>query len=234
MTSLKVLQYNTDNLRHGWDYFSKNLDKSDIAVLQRFPINRKSELMELMSGCRAYMVESCPPLEMGLAIARNRHAPAFSGVESITLPSAQHVIAIGDSWQGCTALKTVISGVNVISFLPCYKTEGTEFPLQEADTKSDVRFLLEKFKDSPTIIMGDFHYDPHTEWVNHTLDTYKFKSYLDKFKTFKSHDDNLHINLDKCISNIDIELTNVYVDDNVEGIGHRAITYTLNFNHQAT
>lgn len=229
MTSLKILQYNTDNLRHGWDYFTKNLEKSDVAVLQRFPKDKKAALMELMSGCRAYMVESCPPLNMGLAIARNRHAPTFSGVESITLPSAQHVMALGDSWQGCTALKTVISGVNIVSFLPCYPTVGTEFPLQEQDTKSDVRFLLEKFKDVPTIIMGDFHNDPGCQWINHTLDTYKFKSYLDKFKTFKT--DETYINLDKCISNVKIELKNVMVDDSVDDIGHRAITYTLDLDH---
>jgi hypothetical protein len=229
MTSLKILQYNTDNLRHGWEYFKRNVEKADIAVLQRFPKNKKSALMEIMSGCRSYMVESCPPLEMGLAIARNRHAPAFSGVESITLPSAQHVMAIGDSWQGCTALKTVISGVNIISFLPCYKTEGNEFPLSEGDTKIDVRFLLDKFKDTPTIIMGDFHVSPQCEWLTLTLETYNFKSYLDKYKTFRGHDGETYFNLDKCISNIDIELTDVRVDDVQDAPGHQAITYTLSY-----
>ena len=226
MTSLKILQYNTDNLRHGWEYFKKNLDKADLAVLQRFPRKQKGELMNLMSECRAYMVESCPPEDLCLAIARNKNCSSFSSVESITLPSAQHVMALGDKSQGCTALKVVIAGVNIVSFLPCYQTEGGEFPISFGDTKMDIKFLLEKFKDEPTIIIGDFHVDPTVDVINSLIETNGFKSYLDKYKTFRNNGN--FFNLDKCISNIDISLSDVRVDDVEDSVGHMAITYTLN------
>ena len=164
MTSLKILQYNTDNLRHGWDYFKEQIKDADLAVLQRFPRAKRQELMDLMQGCRAYMLESCPPGNLCLAIARSNNAPSFSGTESITLPSAQHVIALGDEWQGCTALKTVMSGVNIVSFLPCYATEVGEYPLTETDTLTDIKHIIHKFKDEPTIIMGDFHIEGACVW----------------------------------------------------------------------
>ena len=228
MTSLKILQYNTDNLRHGWEYFTEHLAKADIAVLQRFPKQKKPILVELMSGCRAYMVESCPPLDLGLVIARNRHAPSFSGVESITLPNAQHVMAVGDAWQGCTALKTVVSGVNIVSFLPCYQTEGDEYPISFSQTRQDIKFLLEKFKDEPTVIMGDFHCPPNTAMVDDIIENNGFKSYLDKYATFRKVGTDQFFNLDKCISNTDISLSDVKVHDVEDGVGHMAITYTLN------
>ena len=228
MTSLKILQYNTDNLRHGWDYFKNNLDKADLAVLQRFPRSRKGELMSLMTDCRAYMVESCPPLDLCLAIARNKNCSSFSSVESVTLPSAQHVMALGDMMQGCTALKVLIGGVNIVSFLPCYQTFGTEFDISVGDTKSDIKFLLEKFKDEPTVIMGDFHSDPKEDNINSVLKINGFKSYLDKYNTFRKHGTGEFFNLDKCISNIDISLSDVKVDDVTDSVGHMAITYTLN------
>lgn len=230
MTSLKILQYNTDDLRHGWDYFKKNLDKADLAVLQRFPRKQKGELMSLMTECRAYMVESCPPEDLCLAIARNRHCSSFSGVESITLPSAQHVMALGDKFQGCTALKVVIAGVNIISFLPCYQTSGTEFDISFGDTKMDIKFLLEKFKDEPTIIMGDFHVSPDVSVINEVIASNGFKSYLDRYNTFRKHGTDEFFNLDKCISNIDISLSDVKVDDVEDSFGHMAITYTLTVN----
>jgi hypothetical protein len=230
MTSLKILQYNTDNLRHGWEYFKRNVEKADIAVLQRFPRAKKGELMELMSGCRSYMVESCPPLDLCLGIARNRHAPNFSGVESITLPSAQHVMALEDPFQGCTALKTIINGVNLVSFLPCYKTEGGEFPISFVETKADIKFLLERFKDEPTIIMGDFHVDPSIDNINHIIKSHGFTSYLDNVRTFRKHGTDEFFNLDKCISNVDIEISGVSVDDVSDSVGHMAITYNLQIN----
>jgi hypothetical protein len=228
MTTLKILQYNTDNLRHGWEYFTEHLAKADIAVLQRFPKQYKPKLVELMSGCRSYMVESCPPLDMGLVIARNRHAPSFSGIESITLPSAQHVMAVGDPWQGCTALKTVLSGVNIVSFLPCYQTEGDEYPISFGQTRQDIKFLLEKFKDEPTIIMGDFHCPPNTETVDDIIERNGFTSHLDSHKTFRKANSDEFFNLDKCISNIEIYLTEVKVHDVPNSVGHMAINYTLN------
>ena len=230
MTSLKILQYNTDNLRHGWEYFTKHLANADIAVLQRFPKQKKPLLVELMSGCRAYMVESCPPLDLGLVIARNRHAPFFSGTESITLPNAQHVMALGDARQGCTALKSVVSGVNIISFLPCYQTEGEEFPISFSQTRQDIKFLLEKFKDEPTIIMGDFHCPPNTDTVDDIIERNGFTSHLDRYATFRHPTTGEFFNLDKCISNIDITLSEVKVHDVEDSVGHMAISYKLTYN----
>jgi len=226
MTSFKILQYNTDNLRHGWDYFAKNLNKADLAVLQRFPRNKKSSLYEVMDDCRSYMVESCPPNELCLAIARNNNVSNFSGVEAITLPSAMHVIALGEPSQGCTALKTVIDGVNFVSFLPCYSTENEEYPISESETKSDIKFLLDRFEKEPTIIMGDFHFSPDEYTVNDIIKRKGFVSHLDNVNTFIGN--NLtFFNLDKCISNIDIKLSNIQVDKVEDQIGHMAITYTL-------
>lgn len=228
MTSLKILQYNTDNLRHGWDYFKQNIEDADLAVLQRFPRVRRQELMELMSGCRAYMLESCPPGDMCLAIARSKGAPTFTGTESITLPSAQHVIALEDQWQGCTALKTIMSGINIISFLPCFSTNGGEYPLTETDTLADVKFLIHKFKNEPTIIIGDIHLSGSDERVKAILDANGFKSYLNSKPTFRSHDKETFFNLDVFISNVpNINLTNIKVADVENGVGHMAIRYTL-------
>ena len=227
MTSLKVLQYNTDNLRHGWDYFKEQIKDADLAVLQRFPRAKRQELMDLMQGCRAYMLESCPPGNLCLAIARSNNAPSFSGTESITLPSAQHVIALGDEWQGCTALKTVMSGVNIVSFLPCYATEVGEYPLTETDTLTDIKHIIHKFKDEPTIIMGDFHIHSSDERVKAILETNGFKSYIDSTATFRGHDGESFFNLDKVISNINIDVTSVKVSDVTDGVGHMAIRYTL-------
>lgn len=226
MTSYKILQYNTDNLRHGWEYFTKNLAKADLALLQRFPRSRKGSLFDLMDNCRSYMVESCPPHDLCLVVARNNNVSKFSGVESITLPSAMHVMALGEPSQGCTALKTVISGVNFISFLPCYSSPEGEYPISESETKTDIKFLLDRFENEPTIIFGDFHFSPHEHTVNDIIKRKGFKSHLDDVNTFNGH--NLSFfNLDKCVSNIDIKLTDIAVDK-VEGVvGHMAITYTL-------
>lgn len=229
MTSLKILQYNTDNLRHGWDYFKKNLDHADVAILQRFPKSKRPDLCDAIDG-KVFMVESCPPHDLCLAIARTRHAPQFSGTESITLPSAQHVIAIEDAWQGCTALKTIISGVNIISFMPCFENASGEFPVAFSDTKSDIRFLLEKFKDKPTIIMGDFHVDAYNDDINGLIERSGFTSHLNRAKTFRNRADQNLFNLDKCISNVPVNIVNLKVDELEDSVGHHAITYTLEFN----
>ena len=229
MTSLKILQYNTDDLRHGWDYFKKNLDNVDIAALQRFPKSKRPDLCDALDG-KVFMVESCPPRNLCVVVARSRNAPQFSGTESITLPSAQHVMALEDAWQGCTALKTTISGVNIVSFLPCFEFDSGEYPITFGHSKSDIRFILDKFKDEPTIIMGDFHVDAYNEDINSMIGRYGFTSHLNRAKTFRSKVDGELFNLDKCISNIPINITNLKVDETEDGVGHHDITYTLEYN----
>lgn len=230
MNSLKILQYNTDDLRHGWDYFKKQVENVDLALLQRFPRNKKGELMNLMDGCRSYMVESCPPEDLCLSIARNSNCSSFGGVESITLPSAQHVMALGDKFQGCTALKVVINNVNFISFLPCYQSSGGEFPISFIETKTDIKFLLDMFKDKPTVIVGDFHVDPSVYVITDMIASFGFTSHLDNYKTFRKQGTDEFFNLDKCISNIDISLSDINVADVPTSHGHMAITYTLKIN----
>jgi hypothetical protein len=228
MTSLKILQYNTDNLRHGWDYFVKNTTDVDYVILQRFPKNKRIGLCELLDNGKVFMVESSPPNNLCLAIGRHNSATQFSGTESITLPSAQHVMALDDEWQGCTALKTVVSGINLVSFLPCFEAQGGEYPIVFSETKSDILFLLNKFKDEPTVIMGDFHVDNTDSRINHLIKNAGFTSYLDNYKTFRSTSgDGDFFNLDKCISNIPIKLANVRISDVEDGMGHMAIRYTL-------
>ena len=141
-------------------------------------------------------------------------------------------MAVGDRFQGCTALKVVLGSVNVISFLPCYQTEGGEFPISFAETKADVKYLLEMFKDEPTVIIGDFHADPNCNMINDVIKINGFKSYLDKHNTFRKSGTDEFFNLDKCISNIDITLSGISVDDVSDGHGHMAITYTLHINNR--
>ena len=83
------------------------------------------------------------------------------------------------------------------------------------------------FKDKPTIIMGDFHVDPTVGTINEVITLNGFKSHLDKHKTFRKHGTDEFFNLDKCISNIDISLSDIKVDDVEDSVGHMAITYTL-------
>ena len=120
--------------------------------------------------------------------------------------------------------------MNIISFLPCYQTEGEEFPISFSQTRQDIKFLLEKFKDKPTIIMGDFHCPPKTDTIDDIIERNGFKSYLDKYPTFRKVGTDQFFNLDKCISNTDISLSDVKVHDVADGVGHMAITYTLNIN----
>lgn len=223
MTTYRVLQCNTDNLRHGWDYLKSKVSNSDLILLQRFPKEKRPELCESMDG-KVFMLESCPPHNLCLALGKTRGGPVFSGTESITLPSVQHVMAISDAWQGCTALKTVISDYNVITFLPCYQTDG-EYPITNLERMGDIEFLLEQFKDKPTVIAGDFHVSTDDERTNKLLEKHGFKSYLDEHNTFAASGKTF--NLDKLISNVDIGVENVIVYEKDVERGHFAITYDL-------
>lgn len=231
MTKLKVLQCNTDNLRHGWEYLSPKVTSVDLLFLQRFPKEKRPELCDAIDG-RVFMVQCCPPHDLCLAIGRSRHAPSFSSTETIVLPSAAHVMNMDDSFQGCTALKTSMGVTNVISFMPCYPISGVEYPITDTDRITDIAFLLEKFKDEPTIIAGDFHVDNTCETTNELLSKYGFKSYLDEYETFYTGNDN-YINLDKLVSNIDISISDVNVHKVSTDRGHFAISYELEFDKKA-
>ena len=226
MKTLRILQCNTDNLRHGWDYLDKLLNTSDIALLQRFPRDMNPKLCDSMTGGRTILISSLPPSgNLCIAIARRRSSSSFTGTEEISLPSKQHVIAEGDEWQGCMALRATISNIDYISFLPCYPTVG-EFPITDDVRLKDIEFILEKSKNTPTIIAGDFHVDEKCEKTNALIKKYGFKSYLDNHATFTQGDRDF--NLDKLISNVDISIENVIVYKEDVERGHHAIMYDLN------
>lgn len=227
---MRILQCNTDNLRHGWDYLDKLLQSSDIAILQRYPKDMNPELCDSMDNGRAVMANTMPPVgKLAVAIARRKGVTSFSGSEEIKLPSYQHVIAEGDHWLGCVALRVRYNDINIISFLPCYPTVG-EFPVTDEERLKDIDYILSLHKDEPTIIAGDFHVDEKCKKTNELLDKYDFTSYLDKYKTFTKSDGDI-INLDKLVSNINMKVNDVEVhvkkfDDKIKQ-GHHAITYEI-------
>lgn len=227
--TIRILQCNTDNLRYGVDYITKLLPKADLLFLQRFPKEYKEKLTEA-SGHRVFMLESCPKGNLCLAIAKTTGLITFIDTEAIVLPSHDAVLESKDEWQGCTALRTVINGVNFINFLPAYelKNENGECAISDFYRKSDIDFLLKKFKDEPTVIIGDFHVKPNADSTNALLQKFEFTSFIDDAKSFKPCKDKETFNLDKCISNIDITVDNVEVYDTVyTERGHYAISYNL-------
>lgn len=146
------------------------------------------------------------------------------------LPSRQLVQAIGDKWQGCTALKgTYNSQVTLVSVLPCFPANVGEYPVTMEDSLKDIDYLLSNLKDSKTIIAGDLHWTPEISEVNRLIEKHGFKSYLDGHKTFKNGSGQ-YINLDKLIANFDIEISDVkvYTDDSITQ-GHFPITYTVSW-----
>jgi len=232
MHSLRILQYNTDNLRWGWEYLESVVKDSDIFLLQRFPKDKKSDLEDLLDG-RTFMVESTPTVgDLCVVIGKSRRVSSFYGTESIPLPSAQHVMINGDAFQGCTALKTSTSGVNIVSALPCYSQSGGEFPISEMDRKTDIEHLLKECSDKPTIIAGDFHKHPDCESTNTLIEKYGFVSHLDEYNTWHVPGEEQK-NLDKLITNFDVDISDVIVyDDKIKNKkiqGHIAISYTLTY-----
>ena len=233
MKPLRILQCNTDNLRHGWKYLENLLQTSDIAILQRYPKDMNPELCDSMESGRAVMANTMPPVgKLAVAIARRKGVTPFIGAEEIKLPSFQHVIAEGNDWLGCVALRVKHNDINIISFLPCYPTVG-EFPVTDDERLKDIEFILNLYKDEPTIIAGDFHVDEKCKKTNELLKKYDFTSYLDKHKTFTQPSGEL-INLDKLVSNINMKVSNIEThvkkfDGDIKQ-GHHAITYEIEIN----
>ena len=59
---------------------------------------------------------------MSLAIGRADGLSSVGGVETINLPS-QLVQAVGNEWQGCTALKGLYNNIRLVSALPCFQNQ---------------------------------------------------------------------------------------------------------------
>jgi len=231
MTTYKFLQYNTDSLRLGWDVLERQVEKADIILLQRFPKEEQKKLCNIID--RVFITDSVGPNQLSLVIGKTEKVSSIGSLETITLPSQQLITAIANPWQGCTALKGVIGSVNIISVLPCFPEITGEYPVLQEDSIKDVKFLLEKYKDSETIIAGDFHMAPNKE-MDDMLKEYGFTSYLDNYDTFKSREGMM--NLDRLISNFDIDISDIIVhntDIDIEQ-GHFPISYTLNWDTAKT
>ena len=145
MISYKFLQYNTDNLRLGWSILEKLAGSSDFLLLQRFPKDKQKELCNITG--KAFLTESVMHKNMSLAIGRAEGLSSVGGVETINLPSSQLVQAVGNEWQGCTALRGMYNNIRLVSVLPCFPEPMGEFPITKEDNEKDIQFLLEKFKD---------------------------------------------------------------------------------------
>ena len=230
MTSYKFLQYNTDALRLGWDTLEKASSGVDFLLLQRFPKEKQKELCNIIG--KAFLTESINPDGWCLAIGRADGLSSVGCIETIQLPSTQLIQAIGDPWQGCSALKGIYNGINLVSFLPCFPESVGEYPVTKADNENDIESLLSTLADTPSIIAGDFHFSPSDKNINDLLEKYGFKSYLDGHKTFKNPSGHM-INLDKLVSNFEIEVSDIVVHtENMDKIaqGHFPITYTISWN----
>lgn len=230
MTSYKFLQYNTDALRLGWDTLEKASSGVDFLLLQRFPKEKQKELCNIIG--KAFLTESINPDGWCLAIGRADGLSSVGCIETIQLPSTQLIQAIGDPWQGCSALKGIYNGINLVSFLPCFPENVGEYPVTKADNENDIESLLSTLADTPSIIAGDFHFSPSDKNINDLLEKYGFKSYLDGHKTFKNPSGHM-INLDKLVSNFEIEVSDIVVHtENMDKIaqGHFPITYTISWN----
>lgn len=230
MTSYKFLQYNTDALRLGWDTLEKASSGVDFLLLQRFPKEKQKELCNITG--KAFLTESINPDGWCLAIGRADGLSSVGCIETIQLPSTQLIQAVGDPWQGCSALKGIYNGINLVSFLPCFPENVGEYPVTKADNENDIESLLSTLADTPSIIAGDFHFSPSDKNINDLLEKYGFKSYLDGHKTFKNPSGHM-INLDKLVSNFEIEVSDIVVHtENMDKIaqGHFPITYTISWN----
>lgn len=230
MITLNVLQYNTDNLRHGWEYFSRNADNKDLFLLQRFPGSKYKELCNIVEG-RFYIENSVPGFgDLSLSIGRKRDSCTLQGVDTIVLPNKQHCCAVEDYWQGTIAMKTtIVGGVGLVNILPCFANESGEFPISKSQTLQDIEFVLEKCESTPHIIVGDFHLSPNDEELSALLEKYKFRSLLDNIGTFYNKTNEDPFNLDRFITNSDVvSISDISVDHDVKDKnGHLAISYNL-------
>ena len=221
-----------DGMKWGIDYFRNAAKNADVFLLQRVPMEAKKDI-ESIIGCRLFFLESTPGVgNLCVAMGKNHTNQPFSKMKSITLPSYEKVVEISETSQGCTALRAQFKGANIITFLPCYPQDNSPITINDLDRKSDIEFLLNLYKDRPTIIAGDFHTSPHDKTTEFLLHKYDFKSYLDEYNTYVKPNKS-PFNLDKLVSNIDIDISDVIVyDKDIDNSmrGHLAISYSLEYN----
>ena len=240
MYSIKILQYNMDAMARGIDYFAAAGKDTDIFLVQRVPMEKKKEIDNVIN-CRLFLLESTPGVgNLCVAMGKNHVGHPFSKMKSVLLPSYDKVIANGENnkSQGCTALRAQFDNVNIITFLPCYPQDNNDNNsalINDLDRRTDIEFLLNLYKDRPTIIAGDFHTSPGSpedKTTEFLLQKYNYKSYLDEYNTYIKPNQS-PFNLDKLISNIDVDISDVIVyNENINNNmrGHLAISYRLKYN----
>ena len=221
-------------MRHGEEYLCKVMRNADLMFLQRYPMDRLDVLHNEFDG-KVKSNQTYPSNSLYNVSGRSRNISSFSNIDAVALPSSPQTSITGDKFQGSIGLAVTISNVNFVNVLPCYQCYQThEYPITVEDTFSDIEFLLKKFSDTNTIMFGDFHISPKDSVFGKQLDDlfvkYKYKSYLDDFDTFKNSSGKV-MNLDRCISNFNIEISDVCVHTDVEPFeqGHYALRYELKY-----
>jgi|TARA_B110000495_G_C22753564_1_gene441450 hypothetical protein len=224
----RILQYNTDDFSHGSDYFSKVITDVDYALLQRLPI--KNEL-SLISDI--HLERSIPGMTDSLyvGIAKLSKTSTFKSGMSYDLPSANIVKATNNKFQGSKAICTGVDRIILCSVLPCYPNKQDGGTITGKDTIKDVRYLLNKLRDTRCIITGDFHHAPGDfKELDELIKDNGFTSYLDDYDTFVNPRSGHPCNLDRMISNIsDLTIENVIVHQPSKPSRHLAITYEVNY-----
>ena len=224
----RILQYNTDDFSHGSDYFAKVTANVDYALLQRLPI--KDELFSIkdihLERSISGMINS-----LYVGIAKLSKTSQFKSSISYDLPSAKIVKKTGEKFQGSKAICTRVNRIILCSVLPCYPNKQDGGTITSKDTLRDVKFLLNKLKQTKCIIAGDFHHKPGDfKELDDLIKDYGFTSYLDEYDTFVNPSGTNTFNLDRMISNIpDLTVDDVVVHQPDIPSRHLAITYEVNY-----
>jgi len=218
MTQFQTLQYNTDNLRLGIDYFKNQIANKDICFLQRC----NNDAIELLKKQFAQVWTQPHSCNLSCVIATQN--TSVSLIEKLKLPSWNTTTTFDDDFQGSSAVVVKINNTVMISALPGYDENNMH---NDQLCYGDIEYLLERYQDNRTLIVGDFHRPPWDTRTLELLNNYKFNSYIDSAITFY-HQSGNRFNLDKCIANFDLSIKDVHSHQTArEKQGHYAVTYVL-------
>jgi hypothetical protein len=223
MHQFRFLQYNTDNMRLGSDYFDQLLTQCDIALLQRVPKAQLSVLQQQFD--HVHCARHSSDLYLVVAGKDLLHTPVIQ-----QLPSTDTVMAGSDIFQGCCALRVTWHNIVLVSALPCYSDPDTD--IGSLLNTQDVQALLSYDVDKPTLIAADFHEPPNHQPHQQLLSKYQYHSCLDNHTTFRNSNGH-SINLDRCVTNshnIQIHDICIHRTDLLQRQGHYAVTYSVQLN----
>jgi hypothetical protein len=222
----RILQYNANDNFHGDDYFAKVTTNVDYAFFQRLPIKNDLSLLKEIHLERSISGMSD---SLYVGVGRFTDVKEFSSWNYYDLPSNKIAKETNNKFQGSKAICTRVNRIIFCSVLPCFK-DYRENDITSKDTLEDIRFLLNKLKDTKCIIAGDFHHAPGDfKELDDLIKDYGFTSYLDDHDTF-IHPHGNKFNLDRMISNIrDLTVENIIVHQPSNPSKHLAITYDVNY-----